>query len=339
MNYLQTLFGFFNAPLFATFILGMFWKRMTPTAGWVGLVSGTVSAVVVGLPHRGRLRLAAAPGAIPVGGQGAAFLAASAAFVVDMVLSIVVSLVTKPKPAEELKGLVYSETPREDLVDAGRGVLPVVPPHHPARQRLAGAWSSSSTSPSEEDDMASDTVAARQQQHRPAPSTSATSSVPCSAIYGVILVLAGDLRRHRAGARPAASTPTSGPGWRCSSSAAWFLAWARLRPVVVPADVHKDDEAAGRSAPAGTDHWGRRRRPGYGHSRRGRCRIQSGGGWVVVRVWGGGGTRVVPSIGVDPDLPGGVVDDAVVVPAQQDQVVPGRWVRGRPSARCGGRGP
>ena len=36
MNYLQTLFGFFNAPLFATFILGMFWKRMTPTAAWVG---------------------------------------------------------------------------------------------------------------------------------------------------------------------------------------------------------------------------------------------------------------------------------------------------------------
>jgi len=43
MDYLQTLFGFFNAPLFATFILGMFWKRMTPTAGWVGLVAGTLS--------------------------------------------------------------------------------------------------------------------------------------------------------------------------------------------------------------------------------------------------------------------------------------------------------
>ena len=40
MDYLQTLFGFFNAPLFATFILGMFWKRMTPTAGWMGLVAG-----------------------------------------------------------------------------------------------------------------------------------------------------------------------------------------------------------------------------------------------------------------------------------------------------------
>jgi solute:Na+ symporter, SSS family len=115
MDYLQTLFGFFNAPLFATFILGMFWKRMTPTAGWVGLVFGTLSAIAVD-------RLAAA-GVIELPGQGAAFLAASTAFVVDIVLSIIVSLVTKPKPVSELKGLVYSETPREDLVDpdeAGR---------------------------------------------------------------------------------------------------------------------------------------------------------------------------------------------------------------------------
>ena len=47
MDYLQTLFGFFNAPLFATFILGMFWKRMTGTAAWIGLVSGTLAAVLV----------------------------------------------------------------------------------------------------------------------------------------------------------------------------------------------------------------------------------------------------------------------------------------------------
>ncbi len=47
MDYLQQLFSFFNAPLFATFILGMFWKRMTPTAGWVGLVAGTATAVTV----------------------------------------------------------------------------------------------------------------------------------------------------------------------------------------------------------------------------------------------------------------------------------------------------
>ncbi len=49
---------------------------------------------------------------IPIGGQGAAFLAASTAFIVDIVLSIVVSLVTEPKPADQLKGLVYSETPQ-----------------------------------------------------------------------------------------------------------------------------------------------------------------------------------------------------------------------------------
>jgi solute:Na+ symporter, SSS family len=116
MDYLQTLFGFFNAPLFATFILGMFWKRMTPTAGWVGLVFGTLSAVAVD-------RLAAA-GVFELPGQGVAFLAASTAFVVDIVLSVVVSLVTKPKPASELKGLVYSETPREDLVDPNEASMP-----------------------------------------------------------------------------------------------------------------------------------------------------------------------------------------------------------------------
>ncbi len=56
MDYLQTLFGFFNAPLFATFILGMFWKRMSPAAGWIGLVSGTLAAVFVGRAQPGRPR-------------------------------------------------------------------------------------------------------------------------------------------------------------------------------------------------------------------------------------------------------------------------------------------
>ncbi len=116
MNYLQTLFGFFNAPLFATFILGMFWKRMTPTAGWVGLVAGTLSAIAID-------RTAAA-GVFELSGQGVAFLAASVAFVVDIVLSVVVSLVTKPKPAEELRGLVYSETPREDRTDPNEASYP-----------------------------------------------------------------------------------------------------------------------------------------------------------------------------------------------------------------------
>jgi solute:Na+ symporter, SSS family len=123
MNYLQTLFGFFNAPLFATFILGMFWKRMTPTAGWVGLVAGTLSAVVVAFLSKDAFG-SASLGVLGLSGQGASFVAASTAFVVDIVLSVIVSLATQPKPASELKGLVYSETPREDLVDPEEAAMP-----------------------------------------------------------------------------------------------------------------------------------------------------------------------------------------------------------------------
>ena len=123
MDYLQTLFGFFNAPLFATFILGMFWKRMTATAGWVGLVSGTSSAVLVAFLSEDAFG-SASLGVIGISGQGASFVAAGAAFVVDIVVSIVVSLMTEPKPPSELRGLVYSETPKEDLVDADEAALP-----------------------------------------------------------------------------------------------------------------------------------------------------------------------------------------------------------------------
>jgi SSS family solute:Na+ symporter len=123
MDYLQVLFGFFNAPLFATFILGMFWKRMTATAGWVGLVSGTLSAVVVAFLTEDAFG-SWSTGVIPLAGQGAAFLAASTAFVVDIVLSVVVSLATKPKPVEELRGLVYSETPKDERTDPNEAGYP-----------------------------------------------------------------------------------------------------------------------------------------------------------------------------------------------------------------------
>jgi solute:Na+ symporter, SSS family len=123
MDYLQTLFGFFNAPLFATFILGMFWKRMTATAGWAGLVSGTLAAVLVAFLSEDAFGTASV-GVIPLSGQGASFVAASAAFVVDIVVSVAVSLVTRPKPVAELAGLVYSETPREQRTDPDAHRLP-----------------------------------------------------------------------------------------------------------------------------------------------------------------------------------------------------------------------
>ncbi|MBB3678466.1 sodium:solute symporter family protein [Modestobacter versicolor] len=123
MDYLQTLFGFFNAPLFATFILGMFWKKMTPTAGWTGLVSGTLAAVAVAFLSEDSFG-SASLGVIGLSGQGASFVAAGAAFVVDILVSVVVSKVTAPKPVHELAGLVYSETPKEQRTDPEAHRLP-----------------------------------------------------------------------------------------------------------------------------------------------------------------------------------------------------------------------
>jgi solute:Na+ symporter, SSS family len=116
MDYLQTLFGFFNAPLFATFILGMFWKRMTATAGWVGLVAGTLSAIFVFILSK--------VGVIELPGQGMPFLAAAAAFIVDILVSVAVSMVTTPKPREELVGFVYSETQVDIMSDPGEAGRP-----------------------------------------------------------------------------------------------------------------------------------------------------------------------------------------------------------------------
>jgi solute:Na+ symporter, SSS family len=122
MNYLQTLFGFFNAPLFATFILGMFWKRMTATAGRTGLVSGTLAAVLVSIASTGVLG-SLSQGWIGLTGQGASFVAAGAAFVVDILVSVLVTGVTQPKPDSDLRGLVYSLTPKKDFHDADEGSL------------------------------------------------------------------------------------------------------------------------------------------------------------------------------------------------------------------------
>ena len=117
MDYLQTLFGFFNAPLFATFILGMFWKRMTATAGWAGLVAGTAGAVLVWVLSED------VTGVIGIGEQGGAFVAAGVAFVVDIIVSVAVSMAGTPKEESGLRGLVYSLTPKKDFHDPDEGDL------------------------------------------------------------------------------------------------------------------------------------------------------------------------------------------------------------------------
>jgi SSS family solute:Na+ symporter len=107
MDYIQALFSFFNAPLFAIFILGLFWKRMTGPAGWTGLISGTVAAVIVDSSVR--------TGVIAVSSQAGSFIGASAAFVVGIGVAAAVTRFTTPKPDAELVGLVWALTPRDRI--------------------------------------------------------------------------------------------------------------------------------------------------------------------------------------------------------------------------------
>ena len=112
MNYIQTLFSIFNAPLFATFIIAMFWKRATAWGGFVSLVAGTAAAYATN-------RLAAYHVIFHFGSAlSASFWQAIIAFIVGGVTLVLVSLVTKPKTRAELDGLVWGMAKKEDEADA-----------------------------------------------------------------------------------------------------------------------------------------------------------------------------------------------------------------------------
>ena len=111
MNYIQLLFSYFNAPLFATFIVAMFWKRSTPWAGIAGLAAGTIGAAAM---HFGGYHIAYFyahqtydPTHATINAQMLNFYGAITAFVADIVVTVLVSLVTRPKPVAELAGLVW----------------------------------------------------------------------------------------------------------------------------------------------------------------------------------------------------------------------------------------
>ena len=121
MDMLQLVFAFVNAPLFATFLLGMFWKRTTGHGAFTGLLSGTLAAAM----HHG---LTISKGALPgiKGGwisilhtypseMAQNFWTAIYAWVTCFLITIIISVVTKPRPDRELVGLVYSltEKPQE----------------------------------------------------------------------------------------------------------------------------------------------------------------------------------------------------------------------------------
>jgi SSS family solute:Na+ symporter len=91
---------------------------MTPHAGWSGLVAGTAAAIIFWAFSLGESPLVDLPG------QGTAFVAAGLAFVVDILVSVVVTSFTRPKPDEELVGFVKSVTPKAMLEDPKEKELP-----------------------------------------------------------------------------------------------------------------------------------------------------------------------------------------------------------------------
>jgi SSS family solute:Na+ symporter len=122
MDMLQLVFAFVNAPLFATFLLGMFWKRATGHGAFVGLLSGTIAAAIhhgLTLPHGGTEGIKGGWFAVKhiyPSEMAQNFWTAIFAWTTCFVVTIVVSLITKARGDSELVGLVYSltERPKED---------------------------------------------------------------------------------------------------------------------------------------------------------------------------------------------------------------------------------
>jgi SSS family solute:Na+ symporter len=124
MDFLQLVFGFVNAPVFATFLLGMFWKRATGHGAFYGLLCGTLSAIIF---HGISSPMPVTAGETVPWIKGAwlgahitytssmaqNFWLAIVAWSVCLVMTIIISLSTKRiRTDEELKGLVYALTPR-----------------------------------------------------------------------------------------------------------------------------------------------------------------------------------------------------------------------------------
>ncbi len=112
MDYVQELFSFFIAPLFGTVILGMLWKRATAAGGWTGLLAGTLSSI--GMYTWVKIDPTAVRYvALSVDAQAQAqnMFRALWSCLICIIVTVVVSYLTRPKPDSELKNLVYGLTP------------------------------------------------------------------------------------------------------------------------------------------------------------------------------------------------------------------------------------
>jgi len=111
MDYVQALFSFFIAPLFGTVVLGMLWKRASAAGGFWGLLCGTLCSISmwtwVKVDPAALRYVALSPHAK---GLAQDMYQALWSFITCVVVTVVVSLATKPVPEVELKGLVYGLT-------------------------------------------------------------------------------------------------------------------------------------------------------------------------------------------------------------------------------------
>ncbi|MBZ5615482.1 MAG: sodium:solute symporter family protein [Acidobacteriia bacterium] len=111
MDYVQALFSFFIAPLYGTVLLGMLWKRATNAGGFWGLLAGTLSSIGmwawVKVDPSALRYVALSPYARDMAEN---MYRALWSCLICVAVTVVVSLLTAPKPASELKGLVYGET-------------------------------------------------------------------------------------------------------------------------------------------------------------------------------------------------------------------------------------
>ena len=254
MDYIQLLFSFFNAPLFATFIIALFWKRATPWAGVSGLVAGTLGAAVAHYAHTW--------GWIDLGtDQAAAFWGAAVAFIADAVVTVGVSLVTQPKPVEQLRGLVWSETPKEM--------------RSPKREGAEAAWfrspailggavlvmlRRSSTSPSarkedtmattERDDSTGSTTSSSTRRRPPRSttarratcSTCGRSSAALFTLYGLMLTVYGIVDSQAQVDKAAGVRINLWTGLGMLALGLVFLPWVKLRPLTTEEIIEAQKE-------------------------------------------------------------------------------------------------
>jgi SSS family solute:Na+ symporter len=111
MDYVQALFSFFVAPLFGTVLLGMLFKRITPAGGFWGLLAGTVSSISMwALVKADPSMLAYIALSSHAKDMAENMYRALWSWLICVTVTVVVSLLTRPKPVEELTGLVYGCT-------------------------------------------------------------------------------------------------------------------------------------------------------------------------------------------------------------------------------------